>query len=142
MKNIGMYLRNIIQAEYHKVDKRLEKYNLVKGQASLLSLIKKNDGATQNELADLLNVRYSSMSERLYKLEIMGYIRKAVAEENQKYKRIFITTEGKKAVIQCNRILNEFEESLYKGFTKKELKQLEDSLEKIMKNIERMQAYN
>ena len=40
MKNIGMYLRNIIQAEYHKVDKRLEKYNLVKGQASLLSLIK------------------------------------------------------------------------------------------------------
>ena len=24
MKNIGMYLRNIIQAEYHKVDKRLE----------------------------------------------------------------------------------------------------------------------
>lgn len=128
MKNIGLYLRNITQAEYHKVDKRLEKYNLVKGQASLLSLIKRNDGATQNELAALLNVRYSSMSERLYKLEALGYIRKAVAEENQKYKRIFITTEGKKAVVQCNKILNEFEESLYKGFTKKEMKQLEDSL--------------
>ena len=74
MKSISVYLRNITQAEYHKVDKRLEKYNLVKGQASLLSLIKKNDGATQNELADILNVRYSSMSERLYKLEVMGYI--------------------------------------------------------------------
>ena len=62
--------------------------------------------------------------------------------EDEIKKRIFITTEGKKAVVQCNRILNEFEESLYKGFTKKELKQLEDSLEKIMKNIEKMQAYN
>ncbi len=141
MRNIGMYLRNVTQAEYHKVDKRLEKYNLVKGQASLLSLIKRNDGATQNELAALLNVRYSSMSERLYKLEALGYIRKSVAEENQKYKRIFITTEGKKAVIQCNKILNEFEEALYKGFTKKEIKQLEDSLEKMMRNIEKMQAY-
>ena len=36
-----------------------------------------------------------------------------------------------------NTILNEFEESLYKGFTKKEIKQLEDSLEKMMKNIEK-----
>ena len=41
----------------------------------------------------------------------------------EKYKRIFITTEGKKAVVQCNRILNEFEESLYRGFSKKEMKQ-------------------
>lgn len=138
MGDIGIYLKNIMQAEYHNVDKRLEKYNLVKGQAKLLSAIKKNDGATQNELAILFNVRDSSMSERLYKLEVMGYIRKAIDSENQKYKRIFITTEGKKAVVQCNRILNEFDENLYKGFTKKELKQLEDCLKKIMKNIEMM----
>ncbi len=132
-----MYFKMITQAEYHKVDKKLEKYNLVKGQAKLLSVIKENDGATQNSLADLLNVRYSSMSERLIKLEVLGYITRIIDDDNMKYKRIYITPEGKKAATQCNRILNEFNENMYKGFSKKDVKQLESYLEKIIKNIEK-----
>lgn len=137
MKNISTYLKTITQAEYHKVDKRLEKYNLVKGQATLLSKIKELDGSTQNDLAVAFDVKPSSMSERLNKLELLGYITRTIDEGNLRLKRIYITPEGKKAVIQCNRILNEFEEDIYKGFTKKDLKLLEDYLERIVKNIEK-----
>lgn len=135
MKNISTYLKEITQAEYHRVDKKLEKYNLVKGQATLLSIIKENNGATQNELASILNVKYSSMSERLNKLESLGYIEKGVDENNQKYKRVYITSLGRKAVTQANKTLNEFDEKLYKGFTKKDRKQLEEYLEKMLINI-------
>lgn len=137
MKSISRYLRDITQAEYHKVERRLEKYNLVNGQANLLSVIKENDGFTQNELADILGVKSSSMSERLNKLENLGYIMRTIDESNLRCKRIYITTEGRKAAVQCNRILNEFENSLYDGFTKKDLKQFEGYLEKIMENIEK-----
>ena len=135
MKNISIYLKEITQAEYHRVDKKLEKYNIVKGQATLLSIIKENNGATQNELASILNVKYSSMSERLNKLESLGYIEKGVDENNQKYKRVYITSLGRKAVTQANKTLNEFDEKLYKGFTKKDRKQLEEYLEKMLINI-------
>lgn len=135
MKNISIYLKEITQAEYHRVDKKLEKYNLVKGQATLLSIIKENNGATQNELASILNVKYSSMSERLNKLESLSYIEKGVDENNQKYKRVYITSLGRKAVAQANKTLNEFDEKLYKGFTKKDRKQLEEYLEKMLINI-------
>ena len=137
MKNISIYLKEITQAEYHRVDKKLQKYNLVKGQASLLSTIKENNGSTQNELADMFNVKYSSMSERLNKLEILGYITKDIDETNQRYKRIYITSTGKKAVTQANKTLTEFEEKLYKGFTKKDKKQLETYLEKMLFNLEK-----
>ncbi len=137
MKNISIYLKEITQAEYHRVDKKLQKYNLVKGQASLLSTIKENNGSTQNELADMFNVKYSSMSERLNKLEILGYITKDIDETNQRYKRIYITSTGKKAVTQANKTLTEFEEKLYKGFTKKDKKQLETYLEKMLSNLEK-----
>ena len=137
MKNISIYLKEITQAEYHRVDKKLQKYNLVKGQASLLSTIKENNGATQNELADMFNVKYSSMSERLNKLEILGYITKDIDDTNQRYKRIYITSTGKKAVTQANKTLTEFEEKLYKGFTKKDKKQLETYLEKMLFNLEK-----
>ena len=135
MKNISIYLKEITQAEYHRVDKKLEKYNIVKGQATLLSIIKENNGATQNELASILNVKYSSMSERLNKLESLGYIEKGVDENNQKYKRVYITSLGRKAVTQANKTLNEFDEKLYKGFTKNDRKQLEEYLEKMLINI-------
>ncbi len=138
MVSLATYLKNITQAEYHKVDKKLEKYNLVKGQATLLVTIRENDGSTQNELADIFNIKASSMSERLNKLEILGYITRSIDENNLKFKRVFITTNGKKAATQCNRILNEFEESLYNGFNKKEVKQLEDYLNRITDNIEKM----
>jgi DNA-binding MarR family transcriptional regulator len=135
MKNISIYLKEITQAEYHRVDKKLEKYNLVKGQATLLSIIRDNNGATQNELAHILNVKYPSMSERLNKLEALGYIEKGIDEDNQRYKRVCITPSGRKAVTQANKMLNEFDEKLYKGFTKKDKKQLEEYLEKMLFNI-------
>ena len=62
-------LRVIVQRKYHILEKRLEKYELVKGQAELLLLIKDNDGITQNELANIIGIKDSSMSVRINKLE-------------------------------------------------------------------------
>ena len=108
---------------------------MVKGQADLLLLIKDNDGITQNELASIIGIKGSSMSVRLNKLERLGYIIREIDEENLKRKRVYITVEGKKVSVQCRRILNEFNAILYKFFSKKEIKQLENSFEKILRNI-------
>ena len=135
-KELTEYLRSITQAFYSRVEERLEKYGLVKGQAHLLVVIRDNDGCTQKELAEIIGVRYSSMSERLNKLEALQYIERSVDENNYKYKRIFVTSAGKMAAVQCRRIQKEFTETMYKGFTKKDVKQLETYLEKICNNIE------
>ena len=134
-KEITDYLRKIIQSSYCRVEERLEKYGLVKGQAQLLVLIRDNDGCTQKELAEYLDVKYSSMSERLNKLENLGYIERSVDETNSKFKRIYITSSGKIAAVQCRRIQREFEEIMFKGLTKKDIKQLEEYLMKICTNI-------
>ena len=136
-REISDYLRIITQASYNKVEEKLEKYGLVKGQAYLLVLIRDNDGCTQKDLAELLGVRYSSISERLNKLENLGYIERNIDESNSKFKRISTTSAGKVAAIQCRRIQNEFEELMYSGFTKKEIKQLGNYLDRICENVEK-----
>ncbi len=130
--------RKVTQASYANVEERLSKYGLVKGQANLLVAIRDNDGCTQKFLADLFEVKYSSMSERLNKLEELGYIERYVDETNSKYKRICITSNGKSAATQCRRIQNDFNSTLYNGFSKKDLKQLEGYLEAVMQNIKNM----
>lgn len=134
-KDLMEYFREISQGIYGRLEERLAKYELVKGQAHLLTLIKDNDGCTQKELANLVGVKYSSMSERLDKLERNGYIERNIDEENLKFKRIFITKEGKTAVTQCRRIINETNDIMYKGMTKKDRAQLEEYLSKILKNL-------
>ena len=99
-------------------------------------LIRDNDGCTQKDLAKSLDVKYSSMSERLNKLESLGYIERSIDDNNSKFKRINITSSGKMAAIQCRRIKKEFEETMYKGLTKKDIKQFDDYLIKICENIE------
>ena len=128
-------LRNIMQRKYHILEMKLSKYNLVKGQAELLLLIKDNDGITQNELASILGIRDSSMSVRLSTLEKSNYIVREINKNNLKRKNVYITEDGKKASIQCRRILREFDEQMYKGFTKKEKSMLNESLNKILNNL-------
>ena len=81
-------LRKIVQRKYHMLEIKLEKYGLVKGQAELLLLIKDNDGITQNELAEKIGIKDSSMSVRLNKLEKSGYIVREIDEDNLKKKRL------------------------------------------------------
>lgn len=137
-KDLIEYLRRINQASYSKVENRLSKYGLVKGQAELLSLIKENEGCTQKDLAIALNVKYSSISERLNKLQTLGYIERNIDDENSKFKRIYITSEGKQAALQARRIQNEFTSELYRGFTKKDIKALEEYMERLVGNIENL----
>lgn len=128
-------LRRITQRKYRIIEIRLAKYNLVKGQAELLLLIKDNDGMTQNELANILGIKDSSMSVRLNKLEKNGYIVREIDDQNLKKKKIYITQSGKIASTQCRRILREIDEQLWDGFTKKEIKEMKKYFDKMQKNM-------
>lgn len=133
-KDINDYFREITQNIYTQVEERLAKYGLVKGQAQLLLIIRDNEECTQKDLANYFNVKYSSMSERLNKLENLGYIVRVSDDDNLKYKRIAITSEGKAAAVQCRRILKEIDEKLYAGLSAKEISQLEKTLIKMIEN--------
>ncbi|MBR4110219.1 MAG: MarR family transcriptional regulator [Clostridia bacterium] len=136
-RELNEYFREITQGCYSKIEGRLQKYGIVKAQAQLLLLIKENNGCTQKDLASFVGVKYSSMSERLDKLEKNGYIERVADEDNLKFKRVYITKEGKLAAVQCKRILREIEDVLFKGFTKKDKNQFEEYLNRMIDNLNR-----
>jgi len=135
-RDINDYFREITQNMYTQVENKLSKYGIVKGQAQLLLLIKDNDGCSQKELANYFNIKYSSMSQRLSRLEDLGYITRMHEDNNFKYNKIYITKEGKQAAIQCRRILNDIEKSVFKGLSKKDLTMFENMLVSMIENLE------
>ena len=133
-RDINDYFREITQSIYQLLDSKLEKYGVVKGQAQLLLIIRDNEGCTQKDLANYFNVKYSSMSERISKLENSGLIKRIHEDGNFKNNRIYITKEGRVVSTQCRKILKEFEKTLFAGFSKKEIAQLESMLLKLIEN--------
>ena len=136
-RDINDYFREITQGIYAEVEERLEKYGLVKGQAQLLLIIRDNEGCTQKDLANYFNVRYSSMSERINKLETAGYISRVHEDGNFKNNRIYITPDGKAAATQCRRIMKDIEKKVYKGIQKKDILSMEKTLLKMIENLKK-----
>ena len=133
-RDINDYFREITQNIYLQVENKLTKYGLVKGQAQLLLIIKDNDGCSQKELANYFNVKYSSMSQRINRLEQLGYVTRMHENNNFKYNKIYITREGKQAATQCRRILNDIEKNIFKDITKREQTIFENMLIKMLEN--------
>ncbi len=133
-REINDYFREITQNFYLLIEKKLNRFGLVKGQAQLLLLIRDNEGCTQKDLAEYYNVKYSSMSERLNKLEKLEYITRVHEDDNFKNNRIYITNNGKQAANTCRRVLNDLENKLFQGFTEKEIGALEKMLIRLLEN--------
>ena len=107
---------------------------LYHGQATLLRLAAQRDGAIQRDLAADLDVRPSSMTEMLTRLERNGMVARRQDKNDQRVTRIFITEEGKKLVEQMNAAADM--DDIFDVLSKKEKQQLLAMLEKLCVSLE------
>ena len=70
----------------------------VRSQGRTLKVISENDGAKATEIARLLNISPSSMSDKLQRLEDDGNIVRKRDKKDLRIVRVYITGQGKKIV--------------------------------------------
>ncbi|WP_430610697.1 MarR family winged helix-turn-helix transcriptional regulator [Enterococcus sp. DIV0876] len=66
------------------------------GQQRVLAILTLEDGLVQNHLAEVLDLRPSSMAELLKKMENNGEIERKEDSEDKRSKRIYLTDTGRK----------------------------------------------
>ncbi len=106
------------------------------GQANLLLLIFQNDGASQRDLAEQLDVRPSSMTEMLTKLEQNGLIVRKQDDKDQRVMRIHLTEKGKEAAEEIAESKDALAESLFGALTEDEQEQMLNLTEKLCASLE------
>ena len=104
--------------------------------SQLLTILKDNDGASSGELCEFLDIRPSSMSELLTRMENHGLLEKKDSETDKRITRAFLTKKGAEAAekITENRIKAEDEFSAC--FTEEEKAQFCELAEKLAKHLE------
>lgn len=110
----------IQRLHYIKVHKANEAVGMSHGQAPVLFVLSEQDGQSQNEIANKLNVKPSTVAVMLQRMEKSELIEKRLDEKDQRVSRVYITEKGKEFAKVAKNVLDKLEETCFGNFTMEE----------------------
>lgn len=95
-----------------------------------------NPGATQIEIANLLEIEPQNLIRPLDKLVAEQLVEKRADEKDRRSNRLFITKQCAPLLKKINKLSDEFRPIALVGLTAAEIKKLSQDLTKVKKNLE------
>lgn len=113
-----------------------EEFNLHPGQPPLLFILYHQEGITQKELADKLNVTPPTVAVMLKRMEKYELIEKKQDKDDRRIYRVYLSKKGRGMIEELKKIFKEFEIIVFQNFSEEEKNDLRNFLNKIIDNIE------
>ena len=104
---------------------------LAPSHGDILVCLYQNNKMTMKEIADKINRTRPTVTVLVDKLEKLGYLKKEISQEDNRYTYIVLTKKGKDFKPVFEKISNKLNDMLYKNLSKDESDILENLLQKI-----------
>ena len=108
----------------------LKEKNIHPRQMPLIIHLSKKEGCTQKELADMMQIKPSTLNVMIGRMEKNGYIEKKQDEKDSRKSRIYFTEKGKNISDECYQRFFRIQKTLQEYFTKEEQEELKRLLNK------------
>lgn len=112
-----------------------EDFGLYYGQFPVIETVRRHDGCTQKELADMLMVSPASIAVSTKRLEKSGLLIRKTDENNARCNRISITEQGIQVSDCCRGIFDKVDSLAFEGFSDEELDEFTAYLDRIIVNL-------
>ncbi|SBW08154.1 Transcriptional regulator, MarR family [uncultured Eubacteriales bacterium] len=114
--------------------------NLAPGQPRILNyLLEQGGGLTQRELADACYLDATTLSRALDRLEERGLVSRSTNGANRRANLITLTPEGEELAQEVAQGFRRMDEGLWQGFAPEEMEALMDGMERLRKNLDRLE---
>ena len=123
-------------------DRRVEPLGLTRAQWRVLSRINRMEGATQTELATVLEIEKPTLGRLLDRLEEKGWIERHGDKHDGRTKRIKLAYKAQPLLEKMYDLCDEILESAIAGLSEKEAEQLRYSLSKVKQNLSNLMDNN
>lgn len=107
-----------------------------RGQSRLLHLLAQKDNLTNSEIVEALDIRPSSVSALVSKLEASELIERHESPDDKRVSLISLTDKGRKFIDGSKKFKDELSESMFESLTETEQQQLRSLLEKLIVDLE------
>lgn len=131
-------LNRQIHRSKHRVIPPIEGIN--RGQIKLLFIISQNDGIIQRDLAEIMDIRPSSLTEMLISLEENLLITRKNNEKDRRVMHVYITTDGNDVIDGFNQANDNLSALLFTCLSLEEKEKMLEMVNKINTNLELMDS--
>lgn len=107
-----------------------------RGQGHLLSVLMKQDGISQTELAKQMDIARGSMSELLIKVEKAGLVIRKPDPYDKRSIRVYLTPLGKNKAIENKIFTQRLASKVFETYTQEEMNMLAPLLNKFISHLD------
>jgi MarR family transcriptional regulator for hemolysin len=134
-RNFGFILNDVARLMRTRFDRRVKSLGLTRSQWWVLNHLFRNDGATQSELADMLEVRKATLGRLLDRMEQKRWIRREEHAGDRRAKRVFLTEEVEPAIKTMRAAAAELRRESLSGLSTGQQDEFVDALLAIKANL-------
>lgn len=131
-----IYFTNLLNRQQHNSSYKTNDILASRSQAHLLRLLLTEDGLTQKDLSDKLQIRPASLGELVNKLQQNGYVEKRANEKDKRVSNVYITEEGRRVTEDVVQKRKEFVQNIFSGLSEDEVNQLSVLIDKLVDSME------
>lgn len=118
-----------------RLAKQLGPLGIGKGQMCFLMRLSRADGLSQDELSSALFFDKSATARALAHLERNGLVERRPDHKDGRVNRVYITEKARRLKPALRKIRNEWNETLFEGFTKQEREIMVKGLRRMAENV-------
>jgi DNA-binding MarR family transcriptional regulator len=122
------------------MEQELKSLAMTNGQYAVLSTIARRAGSSSAEIARRLRVKPQALNEFIPPLEQRGLIERTGHPDNRRILCVYLTSEGKRLLEQCDRAIDALELRIFSDLAPNELEQMRALSYRLIAHITRYEA--
>jgi DNA-binding MarR family transcriptional regulator len=134
-RNFGFILHDVARLLRTTFDRRVKALGFTRSQWWVLTHLFRNDGITQSELADILEVEKPTLGRLLDRLEAKGWVRREADAADRRVKRVFLTEEIEPALRAMRTAAAEMRRDALAGLSAEQQERFVDTLLAVKANL-------
>ena len=128
-------LANICHLHHARVHQLLEALGLYRGQPMVLRALWEQEGLSQTELAEKLQITPATLTKMLQRMEKAGFIERRACTTDQRVSKVYLTQAGHEVQGKVEVVWGTMEEETFSNFTLEERLLLRRFLLQIRDNL-------
>jgi DNA-binding MarR family transcriptional regulator len=138
-RNYGFLISDVARLMRTTYDRRVRELGLTRSQWWVLTLLFRNDGVTQSELAELLEIERPTLGRLLDRLEAKGWVRREHDTRDRRAWRVHLTDAVEPAMRKLRKVASELRSDALAGLSAQERERFIDTLLAVKANLVRME---
>src|SRR5687768_16171946 len=132
---IGVMIADVARLLRTAFDRRVRKLGLTRAQWLVLTRVHRRPGASQSELAEMMEVEKASAGRMIDRLEAKGWVERRAQDGDRRVKRVYLTPEAERVHKRIWRVAEATVSDALVDLSAREGAQLRALLGRVKKNL-------